>query len=141
MASRDVIEVATEAGNFRTLLTALDRAGLTETLKGPGPFTIFAPTDEAFAKIPRPALDALLADQAKLSSVLTYHVVPGKYLAKDLAGLGGTARTVNGQELKLDTAAGVKVGNATVTRTDIPAANGVIHVIDTVLMPAPQPGS
>lgn len=133
-ASKTIVEVATEAGSFKTLLTAVEAAGLVDTLKSPGPFTVFAPTDEAFAKIPAKDLEALLADKAALTAVLTYHVVPGTVMAKDVAGLK-TAKTVQGAELPIDTASGVKVGGATVIKTDIAASNGVIHVIDSVLMP------
>lgn len=133
-SAKTIPEVAKEAGSFGTLLTAVQAAGLAETLSGPGPFTVFAPTDEAFAKIPKADLDALLADKAKLTAVLTYHVVPGKVMAKDVTALK-SAKTVQGGELAIDTASGVKVGNATVVKTDVEASNGVIHVIDTVLMP------
>ena len=105
-----------------------------EVLKGDGPFTVFAPTDEAFAKLPKGTIEALLQDKEKLTAVLTYHVVPGKVMAADVAGLS-SAKTVQGQELKIDTSDGVKVDNAKVIKTDISASNGVIHVIDTVLMP------
>lgn len=121
------------AGQFKTLATALQAAGLVDTLKGPGPFTVFAPTDEAFAKIPKAQLDALLADKAKLTAVLTYHVVPGKVLAADVKA--GKVKTVQGKELSVTTASGVMVNQAKVIKTDIAADNGVIHVIDTVVMP------
>ena len=104
-----------------------------DTLKGKGPFTVFAPTDEAFAKIPKADLDALLKDKAKLTAVLTYHVVPGKVMAKDVKA--GKVKTVQGSELTISTTSGVKVDNATVVKTDIGADNGVIHVIDSVIMP------
>lgn len=133
-ATGTIVDVAMAAGSFKTLLAAVEAAGLVETLQGPGPFTVFAPTDEAFAKIPKADLDALLADKAKLSAVLTYHVVPGKVMAKDVTGLSA-AKTVNGQELKIDTTSGVKIDNATVIKTDIEASNGVIHVIDAVMLP------
>ncbi len=129
----DIVDTAVAAGNFKTLATALQAAGLVATLKGPGPFTVFAPTDAAFAKVPKADLDALLADKAKLTAVLTYHVVPGKVMAKDVKA--GKAKTVQGSELTLATAGGVTVDNAKVTTADIAADNGVIHVIDTVLMP------
>jgi uncharacterized surface protein with fasciclin (FAS1) repeats len=121
------------AGNFKTLATALTAAGLVDTLKGPGPFTVFAPTDEAFAKVPKADLDALLKDKAKLTAVLTYHVVPGKVMAKDVKA--GQVKTVQGSMLTISTTGGVMVDNAKVTATDIAADNGVIHVIDTVVMP------
>ena len=133
-AAKGILDVAAEAGTFKTLAAAVEAAGLVETLRGPGPFTVFAPTDDAFAKIPKADLDALLADKAKLTAVLTYHVVPGKVMAKDVAGLK-TAKTVNGAELTIDTSSGVKIDGATVIKADIEAANGVIHVIDTVVIP------
>jgi hypothetical protein len=108
---------------------------LTDTLRGPGPFTVFAPTDEAFAKLPPGTLDALLKDKAKLTSILTYHVVPGKVTAAEVVKLK-EAGTVQGQRLKIDTSSGVRVNNSKVTKTDVPASNGVIHVIDAVLLPA-----
>lgn len=130
----DVVDTAVAAGSFNTLVKAIQAAGLVDTLKGSGPFTVFAPTDEAFAKLPPGALDALLQDKAKLQAVLTYHVVPGKVLAADVVKLK-TAKTVQGQSLTIDTSKGVKVGTANVVKTDVIASNGVIHVIDTVLMP------
>lgn len=131
----DIIETATRAGSFTTLAKALEAAGLVETLKGEGPFTVFAPTDEAFAKLPAGTLDALLKDKKKLTAILTYHVVPGKVGSEQVAALK-SAKTVNGKELTIATSGGkVMVGNATVTQADIPATNGVIHVIDTVLLP------
>lgn len=129
----DIVDTAVAAGNFKTLATALTAAGLVDTLKGPGPFTVFAPTDAAFAKIPKAQLDALLKDKAKLTAVLTYHVVPGKVMAADVKA--GKVKTVEGSELTIKTAGGVMVDKAKVTKTDIVADNGVIHVIDTVLMP------
>jgi transforming growth factor-beta-induced protein len=134
MPKNDVIEAARAAGSFKTLLTAIEAAGLTDTLRGDGPFTVFAPTDEAFAKLPKGTLDALLRDKAKLASILTYHVVPGKVMAADVAKLT-EAKTVDGQSVKITTAGGVMVDNAKVIKTDVPATNGVIHVIDTVIMP------
>ena len=131
--AKDIVDTAVSAGNFKTLATALTAAGLISTLKGPGPFTVFAPTDEAFAKIPKAQLDALLADKSKLTAVLTYHVVAGKVMAKDLKA--GKVKTVQGSELTVSTAGGVMVDNAKVTATDIVADNGVIHVIDSVLLP------
>ena len=131
--AKDIVDTAVSAGNFKTLATALQAAGLVDTLKGPGPFTVFAPTDEAFAKVPKADLDALLKDKAKLTAVLTYHVLPGKVMAADVKA--GSAKTVNGQSLTIATAGGVKVDNAKVTATDIVASNGVIHVIDSVVIP------
>ena len=130
---KDIVDTAVAAGHFTTLVTAVKAAGLVETLKGKGPFTVFAPTDAAFAKIPKADLDAMLKDKAKLTAVLTYHVVPAKVLAKDVKA--GDVATVNGKTIKISTTKGVMVNNATVTATDIKASNGVIHVIDTVLMP------
>ena len=129
----DIVDTAVAAGSFKTLATALTAAGLVDTLKGKGPFTVFAPTDEAFAKIPKADLDALLKDKAKLTAVLTYHVVPGAVMAKDVKA--GKVKTVQGSELTLATAGGVTVDGAKVIKADIKADNGVIHVIDTVLMP------
>ncbi len=133
-ASGDIVAVAMGAGSFDTLVTALEAAGLVETLQGKGPFTVFAPTDEAFAKIPKSDLDALLADKEKLTAVLTYHVVQGRVMAADVAGLD-SAMTVQGQSIDIETAGGVTVDGAKVVQTDIMATNGVIHVIDTVILP------
>ena len=131
--AKDIVDTAVAAGSFKTLAAALTAAGLIDTLKGPGPFTVFAPTDEAFAKVPKAALDALLADKAKLTAVLTYHVVPGKVMAKDVKA--GKVKTVQGSEITLTTANGLMVDGAKVVKTDIAADNGVIHVIDSVIMP------
>jgi uncharacterized surface protein with fasciclin (FAS1) repeats len=131
--AKDIVDTAVAAGSFKTLATALQAAGLIDTLKGKGPFTVFAPTDEAFAKIPKADLDALLKDKAKLTAVLTYHVVPGTVMAKDVKA--GKVKTVQGGELTVATTGGVTVNNAKVIKTDITASNGVIHVIDTVVMP------
>ena len=133
MAAKDIVDTAIAAGNFKTLVTAVKAAGLVETLKSKGPFTVFAPTDEAFAKIPKADLDALLKDKAKLAAVLTYHVVPAAVMAKDVKA--GEVKTVNGQSIKITTDNGVMVKNAKVVKTDVAASNGVIHAIDTVLMP------
>ena len=132
-AARDIVQTAVKAGTFKTLVTALKAADLVKTLKGKGPYTVFAPTDEAFAKIPKADLDALLADKEKLTAVLTYHVVSGKVMAKDVKA--GDVPTVNGKTIKIATEGGVMVNDSKVTATDIKAKNGVIHVIDTVLMP------
>jgi uncharacterized surface protein with fasciclin (FAS1) repeats len=132
-AAKDIVDTAVAAGNFKTLVVALKTADLVNTLKGKGPYTVFAPTDEAFAKIPKADLDALLANKEKLSAVLTYHLVPGKVMAKDVKA--GDVATVNGKTIKITTANGVVVNMSKVTATDIDASNGVIHVIDTVLMP------
>jgi uncharacterized surface protein with fasciclin (FAS1) repeats len=134
-AKSDIVDTAVAAGSFKTLAAALDAAGLVETLKGTGPFTVFAPTDAAFAKLPAGTVDGLLKDKAKLTSILTYHVVPGKVMAADVIKLDG-AKTVNGQSVTIKVVDGkVQVDNATVTQADIETSNGVIHVIDTVLMP------
>ena len=130
----DIVETAVSAGQFKTLVNALQEAGLVDTLKGKGPFTVFAPTDAAFAKLPAGALDALLKDKQKLTAVLTYHVVPGKVMAAQVAP--GPVKTVEGQSLTVAKQGGaVMVDNAKVVKTDIVASNGVIHVIDKVLMP------
>ena len=134
MAQADIVDTAVAAGQFKTLAKALTEAGLIDTLKGPGPYTVFAPTDAAFAKIPADQLNALLADKAKLTKVLTYHVVPGTVMAKDVKS--GMVKTVEGQALTIDVSStGVKVDDAKVIKTDIIAKNGVIHVIDTVVVP------
>ena len=133
-AQQDIVETAAGAGNFNTLLAALKQADLIETLKGKGPFTVFAPTDEAFAKIPKAQLDALLADKVALTKVLTYHVVAGKVTAADVAMLE-TAETVEGQALQIRNGDGVQINDAQVIMADIMASNGVIHVIDQVMMP------
>ncbi len=130
----DIVDTAVAAGSFETLATALQAAGLVETLKGPGPFTVFAPTDAAFAKIPKADLDALLQDKAKLTKVLTYHVVPGKVMAADVVKLK-QATTVEGQAIRIDASNGVKVNGANVVKVDVEASNGVIHVIDSVILP------
>jgi len=130
----DIVDTAVAAGSFTTLATALEAAGLVETLKGEGPFTVFAPTDEAFAEIPEETLNSVLEDKELLTTILTYHVVPGKVMAADVAGLE-TADTVAEIPLSIDTSDGVKINDATVVQADVAASNGVIHVIDTVLMP------
>ena len=132
-AAKDIVDTAVAAGNFKTLATALQAAGLVDTLKGTGPFTVFAPTDEAFAKVPKADLDALLKDKAKLTAVLTYHVVPGAVMAKDVKA--GRVKSVQGSELTLGTMGGVTVDGAKVVKADIVASNGVIHVIDSVVIP------
>ena len=136
-AKADVVDTAVAAGQFKTLAAALKAAGLVETLKGEGPFTVFAPTDEAFAKLPKAALADLLKpeNKEKLTAILTYHVVAAKATSKDVAGMD-SAKTVNGAEVKIKTEGGkVMVDDATVVKADVMASNGVIHVIDTVLMP------
>ena len=131
--AKDIVDTAVAAGDFKTLAVALEKAGLIDTLKGKGPFTVFAPTDAAFAKVPKADLDALLADKQKLVAVLTYHVVPGNVMAKDVKA--GKVKTVQGSDLTLTTSGGVKVDGANVVKTDIVAENGVIHVIDSVVLP------
>jgi uncharacterized surface protein with fasciclin (FAS1) repeats len=132
--AKDIVQTAVDNGNFKTLAAALQKAGLVDTLKGKGPFTVFAPTDAAFAKIPKDQLDALLADKDKLTKVLTYHVVPGQVMAADVKP--GAVKTVQGSSATISSYGGsVKIDNATVTATDVRADNGVIHVIDTVIMP------
>jgi len=133
-SQKDIVDTAVAAGSFTTLAKALQAAGLVDTLKGAGPFTVFAPTDAAFAKLPAGTLAALLADKAKLTKVLTYHVVAGRVLAADVVKLKD-ARTVEGGSVKIDASSGVKVNDATVIKADVLASNGVIHVIDTVLLP------
>ena len=132
----DIVATAIGAGQFTTLVAAVKAAGLVETLQGPGPFTVFAPTDEAFKKLPAGTCETLLKpeNKAKLAAILTYHVVAGKVLAADLGGLT-EATTVQGQKVKIDTKHGAKIDNANVTKADIICDNGVIHVIDAVILP------
>lgn len=134
---KDIVDTAIGAGSFNTLVAAVKAAGLVETLKGPGPFTVFAPTDEAFGKLPKGTLDDLLKpeNKAKLTSILTYHVVPGKVMAADVVKLK-KAKTVQGSNVRITVKGDkVKVDKANVVKTDVTASNGVIHVIDTVIMP------
>lgn len=132
---RSIVDIAVSDSQFSTLVTALQAAGLVETLSGEGPFTVFAPTNDAFAKLPAETLEEVLADKDQLTAILTYHVVAGKVMAEDVVNLT-SADTVQGGELKIDvTGANVMVNNARVVMTDIEASNGVIHVIDTVLIP------
>ena len=133
-AEKDIVDTAIDAGNFTTLVAAVEAAGLVETLKGEGPFTVFAPTDEAFAALPEGTVDGLLADPEALTKILTYHVVPGSVMAADLTD-GMTAATVEGQDVTFTVGDTVMVNDATVTTPDIMATNGVIHVIDAVIMP------
>jgi len=130
----DIVDIAVSNDSFSTLVTALQTAGLVETLQSDGPFTVFAPTNEAFAKLPAGTLESLLADKEKLTQILTYHVVSGKVTSSQVAGLD-SATTVQGGNVKIDTSNGVKINDATVVQADIEASNGVIHVIDTVLIP------
>jgi uncharacterized surface protein with fasciclin (FAS1) repeats len=135
--AQDIVDTAVSAGSFNTLVAAVKAAGLVDTLKGPGPFTVFAPTDEAFAKLPPGTVEDLLKpeNKAKLQAILTYHVVSGKVMAKDVVKLH-SAKTVNGEQLTVKASMGsVTVDNANVVKTDIVCSNGVIHVIDTVLLP------
>lgn len=134
MADKNIVEIAVGAGQFNTLVAALQAADLVDALNGAGPFTVFAPTDEAFAKLPAGTVESLLKDKAALTKILTYHVVSGDVRAADVMNLS-SATTLQGQSLAIDTSNGVRIGNANVTSADIVATNGVIHVIDTVLIP------
>ncbi|MDP2083244.1 MAG: fasciclin domain-containing protein [Pseudotabrizicola sp.] len=133
---KDIVDTAVGAGTFNTLVAAVTAAGLVDTLKGEGPFTVFAPTDEAFAALPEGTVDTLLLPEnlEQLTAILTYHVVPGKVMSTDLSE-GLTAATVNGADVTITLDGGAKVNGATITTADIEASNGVIHVIDTVIMP------
>jgi uncharacterized surface protein with fasciclin (FAS1) repeats len=131
----DIIDTAVNAGSFSTLVAAIKAANLVDTLKGAGPFTVFAPSDEAFAKLPAGTVDSLLQDIPKLTKILTYHVVSGKVSSADVVKLK-SAKTVEGSEVKIDASKGVKINDATVVTPDVAADNGVIHIIDTVLIPA-----
>ena len=137
-AAADIVDTATSNGSFTTLVAAVKAAGLVNTLKGPGPFTVFAPTDAAFKKLPVGTVENLLKpeNKAQLTKVLTYHVVPGKVMARDISGKKTNAKTVEGSTVAIDaSSASVKVDNATVSMADVNASNGVIHVIDSVIMP------
>lgn len=133
----DIVDTAVAAGSFKTLVAAVQAAGLVDTLKDEGPFTVFAPTDAAFAALPEGTVQALLEpeNKAKLQAILTYHVIPGKVMAADIAGKTMNVDTVNGKALAVDATNGVMINNATVTSADIVSSNGVIHVVDTVLLP------
>ena len=131
---KNIVETAIEAGNFKTLVKAVQEAGLVETLEGDGPFTIFAPTDEAFEKLPEGTIEHLLNDKEKLTDILTYHVVPNKVMSDAVVNLT-FATTANGKRVRINSKSGVKVENANVVKTDIECSNGVIHVIDSVLIP------
>jgi transforming growth factor-beta-induced protein len=131
---KDIVDTAVEAGSFNTLVAAVQAAGLVDALKGEGPFTVFAPSDEAFAKLPKGTVEALLQDKEKLSSILLYHVVPGKVMASDVGGIE-SAETLFGQPAAIDTSHGVTIAGAKVVKTDIVCTNGVIHVIDSVMIP------
>lgn len=133
----DIVDTAVSAGNFETLVAAVKAAGLVDTLKGEGPFTVFAPTDEAFAKLPAGTVEDLLKpeNKDKLIGILTYHVLPGKVMSGDIAGQKAMVATVQGSKLSVDATNGVKVDEAMVTTADIETSNGVIHVIDAVVLP------
>lgn len=133
--SKDIVDTAVAAGSFTTLVAAVEAAGLVDTLKGDGPFTVFAPTDEAFAALPEGTVEGLLADPDALTAILTYHVVPGKVMSTDLSN-DMKAATVNGADVTIMTEGGVMVDGANVVSADIEASNGVIHVIDAVILPA-----
>jgi uncharacterized surface protein with fasciclin (FAS1) repeats len=134
---KDIVDTAVGAGSFNTLVAAVQAAGLVDTLKGAGPFTVFAPTDEAFAKLPAGTVENLLKPENKdqLVAILTYHVVPGKVMSGDIAGKTADVATVQGGNISVDATKGVKINNATVVTADIVTSNGVIHVIDTVILP------
>lgn len=131
----DIVDTAINAGSFETLVAAVKAAGLVDTLKGKGPFTLFAPNDEAFAKLPEGTVEGLLKNIPQLKKILTYHVVSGKVMAADVAKMK-SAKTVEGSDVKIEAGKGVKINDATVSTADVAADNGVIHIIDTVLMPA-----
>ena len=135
--AKDIVDTAVSAGQFSTLVAAVKAAGLVDTLKGAGPFTVFAPTDAAFAKLPAGTVESLLKpeNKAKLVSILTYHVIPGKVMAGDIAGKKMDVASVQGGAIKVDATTGVMVNDAHVVAADVPASNGVIHAIDTVIMP------
>jgi uncharacterized surface protein with fasciclin (FAS1) repeats len=133
-SSKDIVDTAVAAGTFNTLVAAVKAAGLVDVLKGEGPFTVFAPNDDAFAKLPAGTIESLLKDKEKLTAILTYHVVPGKYMASDVVS-AHHLKTVQGQNLTVDTSSGVKIDSAKVIATDIETSNGVIHVIDSVVLP------
>jgi len=135
--TKDIVDTAVSAGSFETLVAAVSAAGLVDTLKGEGPFTVFAPTDDAFAKLPAGTVEDLLKpeNKEKLVAILTYHVVPGKVMSGDIAGKKLNAATVEGSEVSINATNGVKIDDASVVTADVEASNGVIHVIDAVIMP------
>ena len=143
MADKDIVDTAVAAGSFKTLVTAVKAAGLVETLKGKGPFTVFAPTDEAFAKLPKGTVETLLKpeNKDKLTKILTYHVIPGKVMSGDIAGKKMKVKTVAGVEASVDATKDVMIDGAKVVKADIKTSNGVIHVIDAVILPAETRGS
>lgn len=134
IATKNIVETAVEAGSFTTLVAAVQAAGLADVLSNGGPFTVFAPTDEAFAKLPEGTVESLLSDPEALANILTYHVVEGRVMAADVIGLS-SAPTLQGSEVSIDSSNGVMINNATVIQADIETSNGIIHVIDTVLIP------
>jgi uncharacterized surface protein with fasciclin (FAS1) repeats len=135
VSEKNIVETAAGAGLFNTLVTAVKAAGLVETLSGPGPFTVFAPTDEAFAKLPAGTVESLLKDKAKLASILTYHVVSGKFMAADVLKMS-SLKSVQGQNITISLKDGAPMANnAKIVKTDIVCSNGVIHVIDAVILP------
>jgi uncharacterized surface protein with fasciclin (FAS1) repeats len=136
-AKKDIVDTAVGAGQFKTLVAAVKAAGLVDTLKGKGPFTVFAPTDTAFKKLPAGTVEGLLKpeNKTKLAAILTYHVVPGMVMSKDIAGKKLQAATVHGQKISIDATKGVTVDGANVVKADIETSNGVIHVIDAVILP------
>jgi uncharacterized surface protein with fasciclin (FAS1) repeats len=133
----DIVDTAVASGKFGTLVTAVKAAGLVETLKGPGPFTVFAPTDDAFAKLPKGTVEDLLKpeNKAKLVRILTYHVLPSKVMSADIVGKKMSVKTVEGSDVAIDATAAVKIDGATVVMPDVAASNGVIHAIDSVMLP------
>jgi uncharacterized surface protein with fasciclin (FAS1) repeats len=131
---KNIVETAIKAGNFKTLVRAVKEAGLVDTLSLDGPFTVFAPTDEAFSKLPSGTLESLLQDKEKLTNILTYHVVADEVMSNEVVNLN-SAKTVNGKDIMIDSSEGVKVNKASVIKTDIKCTNGVIHIIDDVLIP------
>jgi len=135
--SKNIVETAVQSGKFNTLVAAIKAAGLVDTLNGKGPFTVFAPSDTAFSKLPAGTIDGLLmpGNKAKLVSILAYHVIPGKIMSGDIAGKKISVKTVQGSEISVDAMYGVKINDSNVVSADIAATNGVIHVIDKVLMP------
>jgi uncharacterized surface protein with fasciclin (FAS1) repeats len=131
---KNIVETAIASGEFTTLVAAVKAADLVETLSSPGPFTVFAPNDAAFSKVPKETIDSIMQDKAKLTDILKYHVISGKYMSSDVAK-AGSLKTLQGSDLSVDTSKGVKINDATVIKADIVCSNGVCHVIDSVLVP------
>jgi uncharacterized surface protein with fasciclin (FAS1) repeats len=131
---KNIVETAVASGEFNTLVAAVKAAGLVEALSSPGPFTVFAPNDAAFSKVPKATIDSLMQDRAKLTDILKYHVISGKYMASDVAKTS-SLKTLQGSDLSVDTSKGVKINDANVIKADIVCSNGVCHVIDSVLVP------